>query len=209
MLAFEVIFERLLLAFLLSLLYGLERQVRKKPVGFGTFIFVAVGSCTLAMVAMSFGGALSPLPLLSGIITGIGFLGAGSMIRHQDKIFGATTAASIWAVAAASISIGVGMISLGILFYLLIFSIIFMDYIFEKIGFGHYNTDVIITVENPEIMRMIWPMLPKGSKLSHFSIDHKNNEHKYYFLLGSSRKKLLRILETIRKADGVKGIYFE
>lgn len=208
MLAFEIVLERLILAFILSLIFGLERQFRKKPVGFGTFTFVSVGSCALALAAISIMPE-NPLPLLSGIITGIGFLGAGSLIRHQDKIFGATTAAAIWAIAAAGMLLGLGMISLGVIFYMMIFMIILMDYLFEIIGFGHYFNEVIITVKEPAIMEQISRLLPKESKCTHYQIDNKNMEHKYYFTVNSSRKKLLRFLEKIRSIDGVLHIYFE
>ncbi len=208
MLAFEIVLERLILAFILSLIFGLERQFRKKPVGFGTFTFVSVGSCALALAAISIAPE-SPLPLLSGIITGIGFLGAGSLIRHQDKIFGATTAASIWAVAAAGMLLGLGLVSLGVAFYIMIFSIILMDYLFEIIGFGHYFNDVIITVQEQAVMAHISSALPKGSRCTHFQIDNKNSEYKYYFTVSASRRKLLRFLNKIRNIEGVTHIYFE
>ena len=208
MLAFDVMLERLIIALVLSLLFGLERQIRKKPVGFGTFAFVSIGSCILAIVALSFSDT-TPLPLLSGIITGIGFLGAGSLIKHQDKVFGATTAASIWSVAAAGIAIGLGMISLGIVFYIMIFCIILMDYFFEIIGFGHYNTDIMICVENPAVMSALVPLFPRGSKCTHYTIDNKNNENKYYFIVSSPRKKLLKLLSKLRKAKGVVSVHFE
>ena len=208
MLTFEIMLERLFIALFLSLLFGLERQIRKKPVGFGTFAFVSIGSCSLALVALSINPE-NPLPLLSGIITGIGFLGAGSLIKHQDKVFGATTAAAIWAVAAAGIAIGLGMISLGIVFYLMVFCIILLDYLFEIIGFGHYNTDIMLTVDNPAVITALWHTFPKGSKCTHYTIDNKTNEHKYYFIVSATRKKLLKFLAKVRKAEGVKSLHFE
>jgi putative Mg2+ transporter-C (MgtC) family protein len=66
---------RLLLGFSLAFAVGLERQLRRKPVGFGTFTFVATGACALAIMALDI-EETNPLPLLGGVITGIGFLGA-------------------------------------------------------------------------------------------------------------------------------------
>ena len=89
---------RMLLVFGLSLIFGLERQRSHKPVGFGTFIFVALGACTIGIVATkySLGDSIS---LLAATITGIGFLGAGALIKNTDKVFGFTTASAIWLFA--------------------------------------------------------------------------------------------------------------
>ena len=86
-----VIFLRLSITFFLSLVFGLERQYSHKPIGFGTFTFVAAGSSSLAIVAVALGFEHS-IPLLSAIVTGIGFLGAGALIKTSDKIFGLTSA---------------------------------------------------------------------------------------------------------------------
>ena len=70
---------RQLLVASLALVFGLARQRRGKPIGFGTFIFVSVGSCSLAVVALQLSPA-NPLPLLGAVVTGIGFRGAGALI---------------------------------------------------------------------------------------------------------------------------------
>ena len=74
---------RLLLVFALAFGIGLERQIRRKPVGFGTFIFVSTGAAALSILAIDLEGD-NPLPLLGGVITDIGFLGAGALIRAND-----------------------------------------------------------------------------------------------------------------------------
>lgn len=208
MLTFDIMLERMMMALFLSLIFGLERQIRKKPVGFGTFAFVSIGSCTLTLIALVYGNG-NPLPLISGIITGIGFLGAGALIKHQDKVFGATTAASIWAVAAGGVAIGLGLTAMGIVFYLMIFCIIIIDYLFEMIGFGHYNTELILTVEDPAVISELWTYFPKGSKCQHYTIDNDKKEYKYYFIVSATRKRILKFLYKLRKVKGVKAIHFE
>src|SRR3989441_2705386 len=90
---------RLLFVFGLAFSVGLERQLHRKPVGLGTFIFVSMGAATLAILAITLEED-NPLPLLGGVITGIGFLGAGALIRSNDRGFGFTTAALVLAMAA-------------------------------------------------------------------------------------------------------------
>src|SRR5437867_9776252 len=82
---------RLLLVFALAFGIGLERQIRRKPVGFWTFIFVSTGAAALAILAIDLEGD-NPLPLLGGVITGIGFLGAGALIRAKDRVLCFATA---------------------------------------------------------------------------------------------------------------------
>src|SRR3989440_5993693 len=96
---------RLLFVFGLAFSVGLERQLHRKPVGLGTFIFVSMGAATLAILAITLEED-NPLPLLGGVITGIGFLGAGALIRSNDRVFGFTTAALVWAMAALGVAAG-------------------------------------------------------------------------------------------------------
>src|SRR2546422_10946402 len=90
---------RLLFVFGLAFSVGLERQLHRKPVGLGTFIFVSMGAATLAILAITLEED-NPLPLLGGVITGIGFPGAGPRISTNNRGPGFTPAPVAWAVAA-------------------------------------------------------------------------------------------------------------
>src|SRR3989442_8107025 len=94
----EVVF-RLLFVFGLAFSVGLERQLHRKPVGLGTFIFVSMGAATLAILAITLEED-NPLPLLGGVITGIGFLGEGALLHSNGPVSGFSTAALGWALAA-------------------------------------------------------------------------------------------------------------
>src|SRR5437867_6791025 len=89
---------RLLLVFALAFGIGLERQIRRKPVGFGTFVFVSTGAAALSILAIDLEGD-NPLPLLRRVITGNGFLGDGALIRDNDLEFGLSTAPCLGAHA--------------------------------------------------------------------------------------------------------------
>src|SRR3989338_4516536 len=107
---------RLGLTFILTMIFGLERQRAHKPVGFGTFTFIALGSCALAITAVDLVPE-NPVGLMAAVVTGIGFLGAGALIRSGDKIFGFTTSSSMWLFAIIGILLGVGEYLLGTLVY--------------------------------------------------------------------------------------------
>lgn len=98
---------RLIYATLAGGLIGLEREVVHKPAGIRTHMLVCLGSALFVLMIVE------TLPnetarIIAGIATGIGFLGAGTIFRSKSEVHGLTTAASIWAVAAVGIAIGLG-----------------------------------------------------------------------------------------------------
>jgi putative Mg2+ transporter-C (MgtC) family protein len=115
---------RLLLSAILGGAVGLEREISDQPAGFRTHILVALGACLFALVsAYSFGAFLGsdqpaqfrydPTRIAAQIVTGIGFLGAGAIIRYGMSVRGLTTAASLWVVAAIGTAVGLGSYLLG------------------------------------------------------------------------------------------------
>jgi len=108
------IIMRLVLTVVLSGLIGFERQWHKRTAGLRTHILVALGSC-LIMLTSSYvfdiykGIAnVDPARIAAGVITGIGFLGAGTIIREKEGVKGLTTAASLWVVAGIGLACGCG-----------------------------------------------------------------------------------------------------
>ncbi len=108
---------RLLLAMGLTLAIGLERERRQKPAGMRTVAMVGIGACGFALIgtAMKVDDPDSVSRMIQGVITGIGFLGAGTILKEQFHIEGLTTAATLWTVAAIGLSAGVGLYDLTIL----------------------------------------------------------------------------------------------
>ncbi len=100
---------RLLLAVLLGGLIGAERQIHGRPAGLRTHILVCAGSALIMIVGQSLGPSIDPGRAVAGIVTGIGFLGAGVIVKSHDIVRGLTTAACIWFVAALGIAIGQGL----------------------------------------------------------------------------------------------------
>ncbi len=103
---------KLLLAVLLGGLVGAERQIHGRPAGLRTHILVCLGSTLIIVVGQSLGPDVDPGRAIAGIVTGIGFLGAGVIVKAHDIVRGLTTAACIWFVAALGIAIGQGLYAL-------------------------------------------------------------------------------------------------
>ena len=99
------VFIRILIAAILAGVIGLEREVREHTAGFRTHILVAVGSAafTLASSYGLTGTSFDPNRISAQVVTGIGFLGAGAIIRYGVSVRGLTTAASLWTVAAVGL----------------------------------------------------------------------------------------------------------
>lgn len=104
---------RILLAMLLGGLIGLEREKSKRPAGFRTHILVCVGSCMTALIGIfvwsETGSMADPLRVSAQVISGIGFLGVGTiLVKEHDHITGLTTAAGLWTTATIGIACGYG-----------------------------------------------------------------------------------------------------
>jgi len=104
---------RLLLAAGLGAAVGLEREYRQKPAGLRTNILIAVGSALFTVMSVSLtGGGGDPSRIAAQIVTGIGFLGGGAIMRNRDSVHGMTTAATIWVNAAIGVAAGAGQYAL-------------------------------------------------------------------------------------------------
>jgi putative Mg2+ transporter-C (MgtC) family protein len=102
-------FLRLALAAVLGGAIGLEREHRRKPAGLRTNMLIALGSALFSILSVELGaGAGSPDRIAAQVVTGIGFLGAGAILRSGENVHGLTTAATIWVNAAIGMAAGLG-----------------------------------------------------------------------------------------------------
>ena len=103
---------------------GLERELKGKPAGFRTNILICVGSaiymCVGLLLVNAAGQPGDPARIAAQVVTGIGFLGAGSIIQAGGKVTGMTTAASIWVVAAIGLVAGAGFPLLAVIASILV-----------------------------------------------------------------------------------------
>ncbi|MAF13316.1 MAG: magnesium transporter MgtC [Parcubacteria group bacterium] len=106
MLTVSEIIIRLVVATILCTLFGLEREQKHKEAGLRTNVLVGLGSALIMIVSLSFD--FDPARIAAGIVTGIGFLGAGVIIHDRKEIHNITTAATIWMVAAVGMAVGLG-----------------------------------------------------------------------------------------------------
>jgi putative Mg2+ transporter-C (MgtC) family protein len=124
---------RLVAACVLGGLIGFEREWHRKPAGLRTHIMVATGACLFALLtfeilALSASGGsqvrADPVRLISAIATGLGFLGAGTILATEGHVRGLTTAAGLWVAGAIGVACGIGQILLGATVTLLVLAVL-------------------------------------------------------------------------------------
>jgi len=132
------IYIRVLAAVLLGFVIGLEREYSNKYAGLRTHILVCLGACVFTIIS------IHGFPVLAGttsrdtarvaaqIVTGIGFIGGGTVLRHGETVIGLTTAATLWIAAAIGMACGAGMYDLAIASSLLSVIVLVCVRIFEK-----------------------------------------------------------------------------
>jgi putative Mg2+ transporter-C (MgtC) family protein len=116
MLSDNTVLLRLFISLILGGLIGLERQIHRRAAGLRTHILVSLGSCLIMLTSMYVFdiyksiSSLDPSRIAAGVITGIGFLGAGAILREREGggVKGLTTAASLWVVAGIGLAAGCG-----------------------------------------------------------------------------------------------------
>ncbi|SHG13051.1 MgtC/SapB family protein [Ornithinibacillus halophilus] len=151
---------RILVALVLSGLIGFEKELKNHSAGFRTHILVGIGSC-LMMLLSTYGFEafiekydnvrFDPARIPSYVISGIGFLGAGTIIVYGGTIRGLTTAASIWAVAGLGLVVGAGMYATAVFTTLVILlSLVFLNN-FEKLFKKGHRSQIIEIIALPNL----------------------------------------------------------
>ena len=137
---------KIFLAIALGGLIGLEREIREKAAGFRTLIFICLGSSIFTILSVNFAGNHDSARIAANIVSGIGFLGGGVILREQGRIKGITTASIIWFVAAVGMAVGSGQFLFAISATLIVFIILWIFPKLERvIGRSHETQTYTIT----------------------------------------------------------------
>ena len=130
MIGIEVVIK-VVLAVIVGGLIGFERQSAKKNAGLRTHILLTLAACVLVVASLE----IAPYELIrtiAGIVTGMGFIGAGAIISGDNKIRGITTAASLWTVTIIGITIGIGLYDLAIITAIIVWIVLWLGKIEYK-----------------------------------------------------------------------------
>ena len=153
---------RLFLAGIMGAIIGLDREYRAKEAGYRTHFLVSLGSALIMIVSQhGFGEILDtpnvnldPSRIASQVVTGIGFIGAGTIILHKQIVRGLTTAAGIWATSGIGLAIGAGMYTLGISATVLtLIGLEVLSFLFKSVGMK--SSAVEVSTENKETLNLL------------------------------------------------------
>jgi len=100
---------KLFIAALLAYFIAFDRRTYGKGAGMRTYALISMGSCLFTIASMNFTGTTDPSRIAAGIVTGIGFIGAGIIWQRKDNIIGITTAAGVWVAAAIGLTIALDL----------------------------------------------------------------------------------------------------
>ena len=159
---------RLFLAVVLGGLIGFERESHNRPAGFRTHILVCTGSALIMMVsAYGFAGQIGegfkadPGRIAAGVVTGIGFLGAGTILQHRGSVRGLTTAATIWVVSGVGLAAGIGFYLGAVVTTVFVLISLLMLRRFEKAYFSRRRLKLlqIRAIDQPGLLGQIGAIL--------------------------------------------------
>jgi putative Mg2+ transporter-C (MgtC) family protein len=142
---------KLLLAVCLGAIIGLERELHSSAAGIKTYSIVCLGATLFTAIA-----ATVDIGVTTGVITGVGFLGAATVFKTENKVIGLTTAALIWSTSAVGFAVGIGMYLAAIIGTILIITILYpIEKIESKILKTHHHKPKQYSAKQPPEVQMI------------------------------------------------------
>jgi putative Mg2+ transporter-C (MgtC) family protein len=201
------------IAAIFGLIIGLEREIRNKPLGLKTSLVICLSSCLLTIVSIESANkyavpglhVMDPMRLAAQVVSGIGFLGAGVILRkHNDVIIGLTTAAMIWGAAGLGIAIGAGFFVEAFVGLLLIMvSVVVLPYYIKKMGprpllMKDLRVKLIVSHEG-NLTNIIKDIIARGYRMKSVHIKELSQElQELNFIVFIDRKYASEVYEELK-----------
>lgn len=203
---------KLILAAVVGGFTGYEREKSNQFAGFRTHILVSVGACITSVIALelfnkySSISTIDPARLPAQVLSGIGFLGAGAILKNSNGIRGLTTAAGIWATACIGIAIGYGQYVLGITAWLLVMVTLYIFKNIDKVISKRSRVILKATITNLDITSTVFNTI-KASEIGikNFQIVSKSNDiWELVFLIEYDKRIILEeLINELKKINYV------
>ena len=206
---------RILVSIVLGGIIGLERGMKNRPAGLRTYMLVSLGSCVVMLInqytAQVFGTG-DPVRLGAQVISGIGFLGAGTVVvTSHNQIKGLTTAAGLWASACIGLAIGIGLYEVALIAGLCVFLV--LTVLHEMDYFLHSRTRMVDAyIELDQTMslgKFIRNLRDQGLEISNIQREHDTayGDEVLSFtatIKGQKKTHQAELVRFLRKQEGVK-----
>jgi putative Mg2+ transporter-C (MgtC) family protein len=209
---FKEVLIKLAVSLLIGSIIGAEREYRNKSAGFRTMIMICLGSTIFTIISFEASHESEVGRIASNIVTGIGFLGAGAIMREGVSISGLTTASTIWVVAALGMAIGVGDFQLAIVATVLVMVVLvvfnYLQRIFDRLH-KRLNLHVIFAAREDGIKAVEKTMNDLRIRYERLKEKRQEGDVKYeYQLVGDSRKLDKLIDYLIEQKEKVKSFEY-
>lgn len=201
---------KILIALLCGGIIGFERELKDKPAGLRTNILVATGSCLFVIFAIKTAEIFSDDPgrIMGPIITGIGFLGAGTIIRARGSVRGLTSAATIWVVAGVGMSAGLGLFFLALAISVLVLFILLIlpraEAFISEYGVK-YSEFVVLSKPNAALVHWVKGLIERSSLgYTRFQVTREKNMFKINFVANGKENDLINLLARLLQNSDIK-----
>lgn len=197
-----IIILRLNIAIFLTALFGIERELTGKVAGLRTHILVSAGACVFTLLSLygfkmyitaGVSGVNDPARIGAQIITGIGFIGAGTIMRNGSNVLGITTAATLWMAAAIGMACGCGLFSIAVFATLMTLFVLVLIRQFEK----RFLSDYLKKYRNIKIS--IYCNINDHTKIDKIVEEHFSHITKIENRVDSDDKFVTKLTVTTRK----------
>lgn len=188
---------RLLVASLVGAVIGFERKYRAKGAGIGTHVLVAIGAALFMIVSQhGFDGAprFDAARVAAGVVSGIGFLGGGIILKQQNRVSGLTTAAGLWVTAAMGLAIGSGMYILGAASVLIVLLWADITHLLTR-KVGKRQVTISLTSNDKTALKDALQSLGKGVET--FSLSKHDAIYKVLAVLNVRNKEYNQLIEKL------------
>src|SRR5215831_7041001 len=186
---------KLIVAAILGGIIGIERQFRDKPAGIRTNILICVGSTLFMIISNAFGDTR----IGAQIITGIGFLGAGSVLHSHGFVLGLTTAATIWVVAGVGMALGSGMYAVAVFTTgMSLVTLYLLSFIEDKVqGRRSYSYSLVVSDLNQALASINRVLQESSVAAASFNFKKKADHYRVWFNLLIPRDTNLKIIQRL------------
>ena len=210
------IIVRVILSCVLGGLVGLERESLNKSAGFRTHILVCVGSALIMIVSQDLyhiyqnKAAIDPGRIAAQVVSGIGFLGAGTIMREGATVKGLTTAATLWVVAGVGLAVGAGMyfpalVTTGVVFL----TLIYLGKVEKLMAGREHVVEMIVTAENrPGQLGRVGSFLgEKGILILNIQMKQLMGDNRVMFEIDIKLPPKIDMNEVLFELSDIPGVY--
>lgn len=216
-----LVLTRIAAALMLGFGLGLERELTNKYAGLRTHILVCLGSCVFTILsiyafpAAVYGSHGDPARIAAQVLTGIGFIGGGTVLRHGSSVYGLTTAATLWVAASIGMACGAGLIGVAFITALLSVIVLVLIRIFERdvlIGNVKYIKHIKISLsclsENADSLHNF--IVDNFDKISEISKKNNSNQDDIVYIEAivdvNIKKPVQELYDKFENIEGLKSI---